>query len=160
MYPAFLSYGHLKTFSFFFYRHLKTFGCLGFASTLSRTRSKFDPRARKCIFIGYPSLYLEMYFIKTYFLSPLLLIYPSLQIFFVFPKAAVDFLGSLFSPLPSLNRKHHFYFFSHPIFFSCFIYFSSFNFYSTVHKIKKTTKLFARLPLSIDFSFSTIASSL
>ena len=53
------SLGNKSTYEMLFhsppsYHHLKCFGCLCFVSTLPHNGNKFAPRARKCVFLGYP----------------------------------------------------------------------------------------------------------
>ena len=51
------------------YSHLKVFNCICFASTVAHNMSKSDPKAKQCVFLGYPFAVK----VTSYLISPLIL---------------------------------------------------------------------------------------
>ena len=67
------------------YSALKAFGCLYYCSTSPKSRTKFDPRAKACIFLGYPMGYkgYKLLDIETYSVSVSRHVIFSMRIFFL-----------------------------------------------------------------------------
>ncbi|XP_012857659.1 PREDICTED: uncharacterized protein LOC105976934 [Erythranthe guttata] len=96
----------------FDYHSLKSFGCLVFATDVSGHKSKFDPRANACVFLGYPSG------IKGYKLLDLVShkVFISRDVIFhenIYPftnkSSSSEFISTDFSPLPPsvIPSFHH-----------------------------------------------------
>lgn len=83
------------------YSQFKVFGSLCFASTLPSSRTKFHPRARTCVFMGYPPGIngYKVYDIvsKTFFISRDVIFHEH-----IFPFQSIPYQSDVIDPFPDL----------------------------------------------------------
>lgn len=83
------------------YNSFQVFGCLTFASTLPNYRTKFQPRAKACVFIGYP-IGIKAY--KLYYLQSGQILISRDVVFHenIFPYHSTDCSDPITDPFPNL----------------------------------------------------------